>query len=130
MLSCKLNITKKRIKFSFSFVFSSDIANQIGIEQNILDFGQVYLHDDLTTNSKTLKLTIKNYSRTDPCDVRIKLPYLNFNTLHCNRWISMNPIYHFVLVYVERPFGKLFPCKFPNFQFFFIQGKIICEINM
>ncbi|CAF5137383.1 unnamed protein product, partial [Rotaria socialis] len=30
-----------------------DIANQIGIEQNILDFGQVFINDDLTTNSKT-----------------------------------------------------------------------------
>ncbi|CAF1134128.1 unnamed protein product [Adineta ricciae] len=55
-----------------------DIANQIGIEQNILDFGQVYINDDLTTNSKTLKLTIKNYSRTDPCDVDINEPHLPF----------------------------------------------------
>ncbi|CAF0915356.1 unnamed protein product [Rotaria sp. Silwood1] len=55
-----------------------DIANQIGIEQNILDFGQVCINDDLTTNSKTLKLTIKNYSRTDPCDVDISEPHLPF----------------------------------------------------
>ncbi|CAF1373004.1 unnamed protein product [Rotaria sordida] len=55
-----------------------DIANQIGIEQNILDFGQVYINDDLTTNSKTLKLTIKNYSRTDPCDVDISESHLPF----------------------------------------------------
>ena len=65
------------MKYSFfksnskSLFVLSDIANQIGIEQNILDFGQVYLNDDLTTNSKTLKLTIKNYSRTDPCDVNL-----------------------------------------------------------
>lgn len=49
-----------------------DIANQIGIEQNILDFGQVCIGDDSATNSKTLKLTIKNYSRTDPCDVSFR----------------------------------------------------------
>lgn len=55
-----------------------DIVNQIGIEQNILDFGQVYLNDDLSSNSKTLKLTIKNYSRTDPCDVDITEPHLPF----------------------------------------------------
>ncbi|CAF2524011.1 unnamed protein product [Rotaria sp. Silwood2] len=55
-----------------------DIANQIGIEQNILDFGQVCINDDLTTSSKTLKLTIKNYSRTDPCDVDISEPHLPF----------------------------------------------------
>ncbi|CAM4748742.1 unnamed protein product [Rotaria magnacalcarata] len=55
-----------------------DIANQIGIEQNILDFGQVFINDDLTTNSKTLKLTIKNYSRSDPCDVDITEPHLPF----------------------------------------------------
>ena len=55
--------------FLFFLIYLSDIANQIGIEQNILDFGQVYIKDDLITNSKTLKLTIKNYSRTDPCDV-------------------------------------------------------------
>ncbi|CAF1014891.1 unnamed protein product [Adineta steineri] len=55
-----------------------DIANQIGIEQNILDFGQVCINEDSTTNSKTLKLTIKNYSRTDPCDVDINEPHLPF----------------------------------------------------
>jgi len=71
MLYCKItNLVKKQANSLCFSLFKSDIANQIGIEQNILDFGQVYINDDLTTNSKTLKLTIKNYSRTDPCDVR------------------------------------------------------------
>ena len=63
------NTNRSELVDKRSIFFRSDIANQIGIEQNILDFGQVYINDDLTTNSKTLKLTIKNYSRTDPCDV-------------------------------------------------------------
>ena len=70
MLYC-INIKKELFSIVSNLFLLSDIANQIGIEQNILDFGQVYINDDLTTNSKTLKLTIKNYSRSDPCDVRI-----------------------------------------------------------
>ena len=70
MQYCTKQTNSSLEKTIFPLVFS-DIANQIGIEQNILDFGQVYLHDDLSSNSKTLKLTIKNYSRTDPCDVNI-----------------------------------------------------------
>ncbi|CAF0785074.1 unnamed protein product, partial [Didymodactylos carnosus] len=52
-----------------------DTTNQLGIEQNVLNFGTVQFN---SLNTKSLKLTIKNYSRTDGCEVDITEPHAPF----------------------------------------------------